>query len=216
MTRPVPMVDDVALDAVTWAHQTSRQRFSSVPVAGLDGDVQQGLGRGSHEIELRGVLVGDGAPDALARLQKRAADGSEAVFHADIATALDIKKVVLVRAEFVETAGRPGRWDYYLLLRESPPLPPPAELSPFGGLDGFDLGFDTSVLGDIADIADKVQSAVEAVSSAISDLQQLASLADLNLGNPIEPIQSEAAKLGAVGGAAASAVSALTSLLGGG
>lgn len=215
MSRPIPMIDDVSLDAVTSAHHGARQRVASLPVAGLAGDVQQILGRASHEITLRGVLVGDGAKDALAGLQDKVTSGAEATFTADITTALEMQHVVIVEASFEESAGLPDHYQYLLVLRESPPLPEPASLDPFGGLDGFDLGFDTDILGDIASLADDIQNAAEQALDAVKDLQSLASLGDLALGNPLEPIQDEAGKLKDLGSSAANAAKALGSLLGG-
>lgn len=216
MSRPIPMIDDVSLDAVTWARHAVRQRVVSLPVTGLQGDVQQRLGRGSHEIELCGVLVGEGAKDALSGLQKKAASGEEVTFTADITTALELSKVVVVHAEFVETAGRPNHFDYHLVLRESPPLPEPAEVEPFGGLDGLDTGFDTSVLGDVAALADEVQGAVEMATDAIAAIEQLASLSDLAVGNPLESLHSEAGKMSKVASSAAAATEAVAKLFGGG
>jgi hypothetical protein len=213
MTRPIPMIDDLALDYVTWARQRTLQRTRSVPVPGLDGDVQQGLGRASHEIEIAGVLIGEEVADRLSELQEKASSGEEVPFTADISNALEMENVIVIAAQFQEYAGRPGYYDYHLLLRESPPLPEPAELSPFGGLDGFDLGFDTDVLGDIADMAGDLQGALEAVTDAIGDLEALAGLADLSLGNPLTPVQEEAQGLGASGGDASGTASNLTSLL---
>lgn len=217
MTRPVPMIDDLPLEAVTWARQVTRPRVVGVPVIGLDGDVQQRLGRGSHEVDLAGILVGAGARDALTRLQQKASSGEEVVFTADITSVLELEKAVIVEATFEESAGRPGRWEYYLKLRESPPLPEPAELSPFGGLDGVDLGFDTDVLGDIADAAGKIQDAADLVTEALSALDALAALGDLSLGNPVEPMQREISRLAQAGAGAdaASAGAALARLLGG-
>lgn len=215
MTRPVPMVDDLALDAVAWIRQHTVTRTAAIPVADLAGDVQQTLGRGSHEVELAGVLVGD-ARSQLEQLQAKAAAGTEVPFHADITTALDVEHVVVVEAEFLETAGRPDRYEYRLLLRESPPLPPPAELDPFGGLDGFgDLGFGdvAGLLDDIAGVAAAAQAALDAVNDAINQLSALAALGDLPTGSPLEPVQAEVAKLAAAGDVAA-AVSALAELLG--
>ena len=218
MSRPIPMVDDIALDSVIQAEHRTRQRIASVAVAGLQGDVQQALGRASHDITITGVMVGEGSLDALSKLQKKSASGAEVVFHGDISSALEIDKVVIREAMFREQAGRPGRYEYRLLLRESPPLPPPAELSPFGGLDGVDLGFGDleGVLGDIADAAGEIQSAVEQVTEVMGQLESLASLSDLALGNPLEPLQGEGEKLAAVGEAAAAAGGALGKLLGGG
>jgi phage protein U len=199
MTRPIPMLDDLALDNVRWIRQRTHQRLASVPVTGLAGDVQQRTGRGSHEIEIAGVLVGEEVRARLTALQEKAAEGAEVAFAADIATALEMEKVVVAAAAFEERAGRPGYYSYELLLRESPPLPPPAELSPFGGLDGFDLGFDTDVLGDIAGLANQLQDAVEAVTGVLDQLQALAALGDLSLDNPLTPVTREADSLAASG-----------------
>ncbi len=214
MTRPIPMLDDVSLDAVSRAYHAAHQRIASVPVVGLAGDVQQRLGRASHVIELDGVLLGENARENLEKLQGKAAAGEEVTFTADITSALELQKVVIVSAEIEELAGLPGLYRYRLVLRESPPLPPPAELAAFGGLDGVDVGFDTGVLDDVSALADDVQGAVEQVTGALADLEKLASLADLGLGNPLEPVQSETSNLAAVGEQAASAASALGALLG--
>ncbi len=216
MSRPIPMVADVALDAVSSIRQRTVNRITAVPVADLPGDVQQSLGRGSYEIEIAGVLVTD-ARAQLEELQGKAAEGAEVPFTADITTALELDQVIIVEAEFSESAGRPDRYVYRLLLRESPPLPPPAELSPFGGLDGFgDLGFGDlgGVLDSISDIADAAQSALDAINDAVAQLGALTALADLPTGNPLEPIQAEVDRLSGVGDIAAS-VTALTDLLGG-
>ncbi len=209
--RPVPMIDDLALDYVTWVRQQTVQRSLSLALPGLDGDVQQVTGRASYEIEIRGAIVGDDAADKLSSLQKKIADGAEVTFTADIATALELDKVIVVAADFTEHGGRPGYFDYRLRIRESPPLPPPAELSPFGGLPGmdlggFDLGFDLGslgdVVGDIASVAGDIQNAVEQVAGAIDTLQSLAGLADLGLDNPLAPMLAQADKLGGVAGGA--------------
>ena len=213
MTRPIPMIDDLALDHVAWARHRAHNRTLSLPVLALQGDVQQALGRGSHDIELGGVLVGEDARDRLTGLQEKAAAGEEADFSADIASALELVKVVVLAAEFSESAGRPGRYDYRIALRESPPLPEPAELSPFGGLDGFDTGFDTDILGDIADVAGDLQDAIDAVSDALDTLDALSGLADLGLGNPLSPVQEEGDALAGAGAGAADAATGLDAIL---
>ena len=213
MTRPIPMIDDLALDYVTRARQRTVQRFQSLPVPGLDGNVQQGFGRGSFEIELAGVLVGEEVQDRLRELQEKVASGEETSFTADIANALEMEHVVIVGAEFEERAGRPGQFRYQLWLRESPPLPEPAELSGLGGLAGPDLGFDTDLLDDIADMAGDLQDAVDAVTDVLGELEALAGLADLSLGNPLSPVQEEGEGLGASGAEAGSAAAGLTGLL---
>lgn len=216
MTRAIPMIDDLALDHVAWARHRTTQRILDLPVLGLAGDVQQRMGRGSHEIELGGVLIGEVARERLTDLQKKVAEGAEVDFTADIASALELEKAVILAAEFREAAGRPGYFDYALRLRESPPLPEPAELSGFGGLDGFDLGFDTDILGDIADMAGKLQDAIDAVGDVLGALDALSALGDLSIGNPLTPVQQAGEGLAAAGAGAAGAAAGLADLLGGG
>lgn len=217
--RPIPMIDDLALEYVARARQSIRQRIVPLAVAGLDGEVQQVLGRASHQIELAGVIVGEDAADKLGALQKKAASGEESDFTADITTALELSKVIVVAADFEEQAGRPGYFDYRLILHESPPLPPPAELASLGGLAGADLGFDADILthiqDDIANRAGELQNAIETVSDTLDTLQSLAGLGDLSLSNPLTPMSEEAGKLGSSGAGAVDAGSKLGGLLGG-
>jgi hypothetical protein len=217
MTRPIPLLGDLALDFVTAVETRLAQRVAALPIVGLEGDAQQRLGRASHEIELHGLIVGTDARDKLGELQGKAAAGEELDFSADIATSLDLTKMVLIEASFAEHAGLPDRYAYRLVLRESPPLPPPAEASSFGGLDGFDLGFDpgalSGVLDSVLDQASALQEAISAVTSAVDQLQALAGLADLAFGNPLTPLQDQAASLSSV--ADPSAGQALGRALGG-
>lgn len=192
------MLGDLALEHVTWAETRLTQRLAAVPVVGLAGDAQQNLGRASHVIGLAGVIVGEDAADKLSTLQEKAASGEELDFTADITTALELAKVVVVDARFTAEAGRPNRYGFELTLRESPPLPPPAEASPFGGLDGLDLGFDTDIMGDVLDAAGALQAAVEAATEAIQQIAALAGLADLALGNPLTPMQEAAGDVAGV------------------
>ncbi|MGF7171692.1 hypothetical protein FHS91_003393 [Sphingobium xanthum] len=218
MARPIPMIDDIALDQVAWVRQRTRQRIVSLPILGLEGDVQQKLGRGSHEVELAGVLFGGGAAGALATLQEKAKTGAEVSFTADIVNALELEKMVLLDAEFSESAGMPDMYQYRLALRESPPLPEPAELSSFGGLDGFDVGFDMGalgdVMGDIAAAAGEIQGAIEAATEVLGAIQSIAGLADLAVGNPLSPLLDAASGIAATPDTG-SATDALGALLGG-
>ena len=213
--RPIPMIDDLALDYVTRARQRTAQRSLSLSVPGLDGDVQQVIGRASYEIEVVGVLAGGEAADKLKSLQAKVKTGDEVTFTADITSALELAPVIVVLAQFEEHAGMPGYYDYRLVLRESPPLPPPAELSPFGGLDGMDLGFDTDILGDIADAAGTLQGAIEQVAGALDTLEALAGLGDLGLNNPLTPMMEKADRLGGSAEGSAGAAQGLSDLLGG-
>ena len=216
----VPMIDDVELTAVQWIRQESAQAYATHQVAGLDGTVHQKLGRRSHRVALAGVLFGETAADDLKSLQEKAAAGDEVVFTADITTALEVEKMVIAALAAEQDVGA-GRFAYSLELAESPPLPPPAELSSFGGLGEFglgDLGFDTdalgSVLGDVLDQAGAITGAIYAALDAVNAVGALASLADLgDLSNPLKPVTDKIGDLSELGGGVVTAADQLRGLL---
>ncbi len=209
-----PLVGDLALDAVTWIRHRCASRWASQAVIGLEGDLQQRLGRASHEIDLAGVIHGDDALTALEELQAASVEGNPVPFTADITTALALQQVIVVAAEFEAEAGRPDLYVYRLYLREAPPVPPPLELDPFGGLSGFDLGFDLDILDDVLAAADALQDAIELADGLLDKLDALTGLAGLAVGNPLEPIQDSAKALGSAGADAPAAAGALTDMLG--
>ena len=192
--RPIPLLGDISLEYVQQIEHSVNGGFVSTRIAGLEGELQQRVARGSHRVSIAGTLAGEGSADALSELQTKAATGEELTFAADITTALELQKVVITGFRVLEHAGRPGRYAYELELAESPPLPPPASLDPFGGLGDFglgDLGFDTDILGDLSDLADQVAGAVDAAMDAIEQLGALAALADLgdlSVGDFMAPI----------------------------
>src|SRR3954451_19758733 len=180
---PTPMIDDAQLAATQWVRQETDQAFVRHQVAGLDGTVHQKLGRRSHRVVLSGLLVAGTAADDLKTLQEKASSGAEVTFAADIATALAVEHMVIESLAVEQHIGTAAQFSYTIALAESPPLPPPAELAPFGGLDDFglgDLGFDAGALGDIAGaIADQAGAVMDAVDGALDAVEGLASLASL-------------------------------------
>ncbi len=190
----VPLLGEISLEYVQRIEHDYNGGFVATRIAGLPGELQQNAGRLSHRIAIQGLLVGEGAAEALQALQQAAAEGAELSFAADISAALDLQQVVIATMRAVEMAGRPGHFSYELVLVESPPLPPPAELSGFGGLDDFglgDLGFDSDLLGDLEDLAGEVAGAVDAALGVIDQLAALSNLANLDalqVGNVLEPI----------------------------
>lgn len=216
--RPLPLLADVPLTAVQRVEHLLDGRFSPVAVLGLDGEVQQRSARGSHRIRLAGLLHGDTVADDLATLQDTAATGTEVIFAADITTALDLQRVVVTSFSAVQLAGQPGRVAYELELAESPPLPPPAQVSGFGGLDDFgfgDLGFDTDLLGDLSDLASDVAGAVSAAVDAVQALSALANLGELGgFGSQLQPLQAVVEQVAAAGGRIGDAAAALGDLFG--
>ncbi|HEU4432610.1 MAG TPA: hypothetical protein VFR51_04390 [Pyrinomonadaceae bacterium] len=196
MTRPIPLLGDISLQYVQHIEHSLDAGFASSRIAGLEGELQQRSGRPSHHIRIEGVLIGETTRDDLGSLQTAAQTGEELTFAADITSALDLQKVVIRSLEDYESAGRPNQIHYRIELAESPPLPPPAEVSGFGGLDEFglgDLGIDTGMLGDLEDLAGDVASAAEQALGAVETLSSLASLVSsggLNFGGMLEPLNS--------------------------
>jgi hypothetical protein len=212
VSRPIPMIGDVALQAVQRIRHEVDGGFAVLPIESLDGRLVQRHGRGSHVLELEGLLYGDTALDDLQTLQGLAAGGEEQDFSADIVTALDLNKVVVERFVAGELAGHPNHFAYRIRLLESPALPEPATVSVGGDL-GFgldDLGIDDSLLGDITDMAGQVPGAVDQAMDAIDQVQSLVSaLGGLDVGNPVQPLTDQVAKLGALGDQASGAVDAV-------
>jgi hypothetical protein len=196
----VPLLGGISLEMVQRIEHSLDGGFADTPVAGLAGDLQQRTNRRSHRVVIQGILAGEAAADELKKLQDAAAAGAELDFSSDITSALDLQKVVISAMRSSERAGEPNRFDYAIQLAESPPLPPPAQLSAFGGLDDFglgDLGFDTDILGDLADMAGDIAGAVDAAMSAIDTLSALAGGA-LSVGSILEPMQNATGKLASI------------------
>jgi hypothetical protein len=215
--RPMPVIGDVTLTAAQRVDHALDAGFVDVPVLGLQGHAQQRSGRPSHRVAIAALLTGPTALDDLGALQTLAASGGATTFTADIVTALDLQQVVVTRLAASEVAGRPGVVEVHLDLAESPPLPPPAQLSGFGGLDDFglgDLGFDTDLLGDLADLASDVAGAVEGALAAVDALSALAGLADLNLDGILAPVQDVTRSLESAGGQLGTALEALGGVFG--
>ncbi len=213
MSRPVPLLGDVSLEFVQRIEHSLDGGFVANRIAGLEGELQQRAGRLSHRIRISGLVFGDKAKDDLAKVQNLAKTGDEVTFSADITSALDLQKVVVTAFRAVELAGEANRFQYELALAESPPLPPPAELQPFGGLGDFglgDLGFDTSVLGDIASAAGEIASAVDQAVNVVNALGALSNLDGLSLGGFLDPMKDAVGKAGAVGGQLKNAMRGLT------
>src|SRR5262245_17929574 len=129
------MIDDLELTAVQSIRQESDHGFVALRIPGLDGNLHQKLGRRSHRVVGSGFLLPDTAADDLKSLQEKAAAGEEVTFTADITSALEVEKMVIASLAADQDVGRESQYAYTLELVESPPLPAPAQLEAFGGLD---------------------------------------------------------------------------------
>ena len=218
MSRPIPLLGDISLEYVQRLEHAFDAGFAATRIAGLEGELQQRAGRPSHRITIEGVLIGESARDALGTLQTASQTGEELTFAADITSALSLEKVVIGSFQAHEAAGQPNRVHYLLELVESPPLPPPAEVSGFGGLDDFglgDLGIDTGVLDDLAGLAAEAASAVDQALGAVDALGALASLAasgGLDFAGILQPLDSAGSQVGEVATQFQSATRALGGL----
>lgn len=202
------MIDDFELKAVQQIRQETHQDFGRQRVIGLEGTLHQKLGRRSHRVWLWGYLLPATAADDLKTLQEKASSGAEVTFTADIVTALEVQKMVIESFQAEQRVGPAGQTAYAITLAEAPPLPPPAEVSSFGGLDDFglgDLGFDAGALGDVlndvAAVAGDVMDAVDTALDAVGQLSALADLANLaSIGNPLGPVTDKVGELGGLSG----------------
>jgi len=217
-----PMIDDIELKAVQHIRQDTEQDFIPQRIAGLNGTLHQKLGRRSHRVALIGQLLPETAAADLEKLQAKASAGEEVTFVADITTALSVEKMVIESFSAEQQVGLAGQTTYSLTMAESPPLPPPAEVSAFGGLGDFglgDLGFDPDALGDVLEgIEEQAGAVMDAVDSAIDAVQQISALANLadlaNIGNPIKPISDKVGELSSLGPAVAGLGTAVKGLTG--
>jgi hypothetical protein len=213
----VPLLGDISLEYAQQIEHWHDSGFVPTRVAGMAGELQQNAGRLSHRIRIAGIIFGDTSADALRSLQQEAAGGAELTFAADITSALDLQKVVITSLRVVEVAGQASRYNYDIQLAESPPLPPPAEISGFGGLDDFglgDLGFDTDILGELTDLAGEVAGAVDAATDLIGQLEALANLDALQAGNFMEPMERTTGEIGRLTGRFRDAMTDLGNLFG--
>lgn len=215
--RTLPFVGDIALNIVERVEHFAESGFRGHDVVGLEGQAQQHIGRGSHIIRIAGRLSGETARADLEALQTLSTAPEETTFTADIVSALDLQAVVMSRFAVSEVAGAPGQISYQMELVEAPPLPPPAQVAGFGGLDDFgfgDLGFDTDIMGDLTDLAGDIAGAVDGALDAVAALDALAGLADLNLDGPLAPLDAVTEGLSEAGRTFADASNALGDLFG--
>lgn len=165
-----PMLGEVELRAVQHVTTVEHRALVEHRVPGMAGSVFQDLGRSAARIMLRGVLFSEAARQDLEQLRQAFRDAEPLSFTADITTATDIVDVLVEDLRVREVAGRPGTFDYEIVLRESPPPPPPQPA--FGGVDA-------GVLGDAQNV---FQQAV-ALTGVVSSLDDVP-----DFGDPTAPL----------------------------
>jgi len=216
--RPVPLLGEISLDYVQHIEHSIDGGYLSSVIPGLEGELQQRAARPSHRITIWGLLYGETASDSLSSLQEAAQNGEELTFSADITSALDIQNVVIEGFSCAQEVAMPGRYSYEIRLAESPPLPPPAQISGFGGLDDFglgDLGFDTDIMGDLTDLAGDLSGALNDALGVLDALEGLAGLDGLSVGGILQPIQDVSNSVSPLASAFKDSLSSLSDLFGG-
>lgn len=216
----VPVLGEVSLQYVQSVEHELDPGFVATRIVGLDGELQQRTGRGSHRMHIHGLLIGELATDDLGTLQKAAVSGAEVTFSADISTALDLQKVVITHFRAVAQAGSLDRYEYEVDIAESPPLPPPAQTSSFGGLGDFglgDLGLDPGVLDQVSALADEAGGLADMADAALGQVASLAGGLAAGLDAPsglLQPLTAAAGSLRQGGEAIAAAGSSFTAAIG--
>lgn len=200
-SNAVPLLGDISLQYVQRLEHYLDGGYTQTLIPGLAGQLQQNTGRLSHQLFISGTLFGSEAASQLETLQQTAASGEELTFAANIVSALELQKVVISQIRVVESAAHPDTWQYEICLQESPPLPPPAQVQGFGGLDDFglgDLGFDTDIMGDLQDLAGEIAGVVD---DALGALDALAGLGNLGSADGIlKPLDGPVKESSSVGG----------------
>lgn len=199
-SNAVPLLGDISLQFVQRLEHCLNGGYTQTRIPGLAGELQQNIGRLSHQLFISGTLFGSEAASELETLQQTAANGEELTFAANIVSALELQKVVISQFRVVESAAQANNWQYEIVLQESPPLPPPAQVQGFGGLDDFglgDLGFDTDIMGDLMDLAGEVAGAVDSALGVLDALGSLGNLGSVNgLLKPVDGPVKESASVG--------------------
>jgi hypothetical protein len=217
-SRPVPLLGEISLDYVQHIEHRIEGGYLSSVIPGLEGELQQRVARPSHRMTIRGLLYGDSAADSLSSLQEAAQNGQELTFSADITSALDIQNVVIEGFHCAQEVATPGRYSYEIRLVESPPLPPPAQISGFGGLGDFglgDLGFDTDIMGDLTDLAGDLSGALNDALGVLDALGGLAGLDGLSVGGILQPMQDVGNSVSPLASRFKDSLSSLSDLFGG-
>ncbi len=157
MAEPIrPMLGDVELRTVQNIATVERRALVEHRVPGMAGSAFQDLGRPSASIKLEGVLFGEESRAQLEGLRGKFQAAEPVSFAADIATATEIVDVLIEDLRVIEVAGRPGTFLYQIVLRESPPSPPPPD--PLAALNA-------DILGDAQDLFDQATGLADVINT---------------------------------------------------
>lgn len=186
-----PMIDGWEVPRIESIRTVEARRVASLGVPGLMGALHQDLGADSLAVEICGSLFGDEARDSfLEAVRERFRAGEPVSFVADILTATELDRVLIVGLDVIETNDAATGARYRVVLREY--VEPPQPATP---IDDLGLGLDAEL--DLL------------AGLGLDGLELPDLLAQVpSLGNPVEPIRPALAGVDA-------ATSGIDALLGG-
>ena len=173
-----PMIGSWEPSGLESISSVETRRLAVLAIPGLQGDLQQDMGRGMLAVRIQGSLSGDEARDRfLEEVRAQFLAGEPVDFIADIMAESELEQVMIARLELAEVAGQTDDFRYDIVLTEytEPPEPPglgfDADLDL--GLD-IDLGLDLldlpGLLGDVPEIGpllQPVRSAADELAAAL-------------------------------------------------
>jgi hypothetical protein len=121
-----PMLDDIELQQVQIITGDQEQALARHRIPGLEGDFFQRMGRHASSFHLRAVLTGAESLQGVETLSEKFRAGTPVPFVADIASAVQVDRVLIEGFDARELAGKPLRYEVVFRLREYLPVQPPA------------------------------------------------------------------------------------------
>jgi hypothetical protein len=197
VTTVRPALGDWQIPNIDRIETLERRSLVEFPLPGETGSVYQDMASDPTRLVIAGSLYGDEARDGfLEEVRTRFTEGEPLTFVADIVAATELRYVVVETLRFEQVGTRPDETSFWMVLRESPPTPPPE--SPLAGLDA-------GLLEDAAGF-------IDTATGALGALDALAGIPDF--GNPLPPLRSSLDEAAAVASGLGEARAAVEALLG--
>lgn len=172
-----PMLDDITLPQVQTLRLRDARALAEHRAPQMDGTYFQNMGRHATAILVAGIASGPEADDFLASLTEKFDAAEPLPFVADIVTDAEIEQVLIDDFKTRETAGKPDRYAYALVLREYQEPVQPEDVSALDDIIGDEA---TDLLDDLVDGLDLLpefdtglERFVEPLSGLLSRLQDL-------------------------------------------
>lgn len=113
-----PMLADLELEQVQELTTYDLRALPEHKPPGMSGSLLQNLGRRPTRIVVRGVASGPNAADFAAKIEEKFRAAQPVAFTADIVADANLDRVLIDDLQLADTAGKPQRFAYTLVLRE--------------------------------------------------------------------------------------------------